>query len=1216
MNKLSKLLAWRSWLNRENLLATAQKPRVKKTGITLLAAFLGICATLYFAGPPLLKSYLTDTLSQKLGRKVTVGAIHVNPLALSVTVDNFTLAEADGKTSFVAFRELYANAQLASLAFGGPVLREIRLTEPKLRLQRNLDETYNFQDLLEKFTPPPATPAQKPEKSKPLSFSLNNIQILGGQIDFDDRPQHKMHTVRNLRVVIPFLSDLFYRVDDYVQPEFSAVVNGARLDLSGQSKPFEKDRESSLELKLDRLQLGTYLSYVPKKLYFTLPSGALSTDLKIAFQQPQDQAPKLSISGTATLRDLALNEAKDVPTLKLKQLTVNLRSVEPLVKRFAIDSVAASDGELYVRRDRNGRLNLANLVEPDKTDEPLPWFEIKQATLDRVAVQVRDEAVPHPFETLLNVEHIGAQGIGSEKGHSGKIDFSATGPEGASLKANADLVLQPLGVQGSVTLAALPIKAFAPYYDQALALQISQGTLGLATRFNLAQAAEPSKDKNPELAVTLSELGVQVANLKARQVGDKNDLLQLGNLDIQGGALDLGKQRIALGEVALKNTQLNVVRDSAGKINLTQLVRASSSTPAKAPTKAGAAWQYEIAKIIVDGTALRLRDEALKTQTANIGLEHIQAHVEHLSSAPKSIANLSLNAQMGRSGRIALDGKFSPQPLTAKLQVNLKNVPILPAQPYFSDKVHITVTSGTLSARGKLDANLAAEPVVRYNGTAQINQFASVDQVNSNDFLKWDSLYFGGIQVVSAPLKLAIGEIALSNFYSRLIINPDGTLNVQHIVGGSAQAAAGETAAPATPQVEAAQAAPAVAAAPTTPAAVTPITIGRVVLQGGQVNFSDRFIKPNYSANLTNIGGRVSGLSSDLATTADVELRGQVDNTAPVEILGKVNPLSGNLFLDLAASAKGVDLPTATPYSARYAGYPIIKGKLSMDVKYRIENKKLSAENHIVLDQLTFGDKVESPDATKLPVLLAVALLRDRNGVIDINLPISGSLDDPKFSIGGIVVRVIINLIGKALTSPFALLGSLFPNSEQLSYIEFEDGQARLDAAAATKIQNLAQALEQRPALKLDITGRVDPQGDKEGLRRASIERKVKAVKFEILSKQGKAPVSLDEVKVEPAEYPKLLKEAYSREKFAKPRNVIGFAKDLPVPEMEKLMLTNAVIGDDDLRQLALRRARAVADALAKTGKVSADRVFVLEPKLSADPKDKLKNSRVDFSLK
>jgi hypothetical protein len=264
---------------------------------------------------------------------------------------------------------------------------------------------------------------------------------------------------------------------------------------------------------------------------------------------------------------------------------------------------------------------------------------------------------------------------------------------------------------------------------------------------------------------------------------------------------------------------------------------------------------------------------------------------------------------------------------------------------------------------------------------------------------------------------------------------------------------------------------------------------------------------------------------------------------------------------------------------------------------------------------------VDSPTATKLPVLLAVALLKDRNGVIDINLPVSGSLDDPEFSVGGIVFKVIINLLVKAVTSPFALLGSIFGGGEQLAYIEFEPGRAGLDQVAQDKVQSLTKALADRPALKLDITGRVDPEADKEGLRQVALEHKVKAVKFESLGKQENGPASVDEVKVDPAEYPKLLKQAYGREKFPKPRNVIGLAKDLPVPEMEKLMLTNTTITDDDLRQLAIRRARAVADAIARTGKVGAERVFVLEPKLKVVADEKgapagAKASRVDFSLK
>lgn len=634
-------------------------------------------------------------------------------------------------------------------------------------------------------------------------------------------------------------------------------------------------------------------------------------------------------------------------------------------------------------------------------------------------------------------------------------------------------------------------------------------------------------------------------------------------------------------------------------------------------------------KVALDDIGARWRDEMPAAGTADIWIEKIQGQVEDISSAPNSVVKLALKAQVGRSGNVGVEGSIVMAPqMSAKLQLKASNLPILPAQPYFADKVHIRVTNGTVSASGSIHAQLAKQTRIKYQGSVQVNKFASVDNFMQNDFLKWEKLHFSGVNIATEPLNVAIREISLSNFYSRLVINPDGSLNVQHVMGkeeDNGQAVAGQVGAPAPQETtrKALAKAPGTTSPPIDPGIPppAPVKIGRLLLQDGRVLFSDHFIKPNYSANLTQLGGRVSGLSSNLATTADVEIRGQVDDAAPVEILGQINPLSGNLFLDLAVSVKGVDLPTATPYSAHYAGYPITKGKLSMDVKYHIENRELQAENRVMLDQLTFGDKVESPNATKLPVLLAVALLKDRNGVIDLNLPISGSLDDPQFSVGGVILRVIINLITKAVTSPFALLGSLFGGGAELSYIEFEPGRTDLDKTSLEKISSLAKALQDRPGLKLDITGRIDPSTDKEGLRRKTLERNVKSVKFKRLAKQPNGPASLDEVHIDPAEYPKLLKQAYSQEKFPKPRNVIGLAKDLPVPEMEKLMLNNTAVSDDDLRQLALRRARVVADAIAKTGIVANERVFVLEPKIEIDAGTKeaavkARASRVDFSLK
>jgi hypothetical protein len=495
-----------------------------------------------------------------------------------------------------------------------------------------------------------------------------------------------------------------------------------------------------------------------------------------------------------------------------------------------------------------------------------------------------------------------------------------------------------------------------------------------------------------------------------------------------------------------------------------------------------------------------------------------------------------------------------------------------------------------------------------YKGSLTLGDLVAVDKVNNADFLKWKSLYLGAIDFRLQPMAVNVGEVALSDFYSRLILSKEGRLNVQDIVRTSGSAAKPDDATPpaAAPKT--------VESAAANPQAAVPVRIGKVTLQGGTVNFSDFFVKPNYTVNVTKVAGRVSGLSSTADTVADLELRGSYANSAPVQVVGKLNPLAAKSFLDIKAEVKGVDLVAFSPYSGKYAGYNIDKGKLSLNVAYKLENKQLTADNRLFIDQLTFGDKVESPDATKLPVNLAIALLKNNRGEIDLNLPISGSLDDPEFSIGGLVVKVIINLFVKAVTSPFALLGSMFGGGEELSNIEFAPGRSTVNDASTKRLESLAKALTERDSLKLEITGRADPEADKEGIKRVAVDRAVKAEKLKDQLKKGGEGGSVDAVEITPADYPVYLQRAYKEAKFPKPRNLIGMQKELPVEEMEKLMLANIPATDEDVQQLALRRAENVQSWLIDEGKVPPERMFLVEPKAEAGDKDK--GSRVDFSLR
>jgi hypothetical protein len=336
-----------------------------------------------------------------------------------------------------------------------------------------------------------------------------------------------------------------------------------------------------------------------------------------------------------------------------------------------------------------------------------------------------------------------------------------------------------------------------------------------------------------------------------------------------------------------------------------------------------------------------------------------------------------------------------------------------------------------------------------------------------------------------------------------------------------------------------------------------------------------------------------------------------------MEITGKVHPFKKNLFVDLKASLRDFNLSPLTPYSGTYAGYKIEKGSLSFDLKYLISDMKLDAENKVVIDQLTLGDRVESPQATKLPVGLAITLLRDSEGKINLDIPLTGRIDDPEFSVWRIVLQVIVNLLTKVATAPFALLGSLFGGGEELSYIEFDAGSSIIPEPGEKKIETLVKALKAKPALKLDIAGGVDMERDREGLIQYQFQRKLKAQKLNESIRKGEKVESVDEITIDKQEYDRYLKRAYSAEKFPKPRNIVGMEKGLPNEEMEKLMMTHIVVKEDDLRLLATKRAETVSEALREKGEFESGRVFVIEPKtLQPEAKKDVKNSRVDFKLK
>lgn len=573
-----------------------------------------------------------------------------------------------------------------------------------------------------------------------------------------------------------------------------------------------------------------------------------------------------------------------------------------------------------------------------------------------------------------------------------------------------------------------------------------------------------------------------------------------------------------------------------------------------------------------------------------------------------------------KHGTLALDGTLTAQPLTLKTSVDLSKFDAASLAPYVASSLNATVRSVNLGARGQAEFAPAQDgkPMrADWRGAVQVDGLDLQDRVNKAAFLNWKHLGLAKMHVsVAGPkIGLNLGDILLDDFYGDILLNSNARLNVMDILVDKGTAAGSITQDTQTRRTHAAGAAQAkTSKAP--PTSAPDISINSVTLKRGRMIFNDHFVRPNYRAELSAIEGTLTAVSSTRPAPAKVRVTGRVYGTAPLSVSGTVQPFARYLALDLNASAKGVDLPRFTTYSSKYVGYAIERGKLSVDLHYQIKDRALQAGNKVLLNQLTFGKPSDSPDALKLPVLLAVALLKDANGNIDINLPIAGSLDDPQFSIGGIIVQVIVNTITKAVTAPFRLLASAFGGGEDLSRVDFAPGIATLDDTAKSNIATLVKALSDRPSLKMDIIGRADPQADEAGLRQAWVDDKMRAAKARDTGGRGKQADAAG-ITLTDADRAKYLEKVYGDTKIKdKPRNAIGIAKSLPPEQMNALLLAAAPLGKQPLTALAEARAQAVYEQIMADAPDLTDRVFLVAPKPDADGiEDDGPATRVDFSL-
>lgn len=1243
--------------------------RARRIGIGLLIFIVLFGLLGFFAAPPLIRHIAEQQLSKQLDRPATIQRIALNPYTLNLEADGIHLGDKGGQGDFIDIAKLVVRPSWSSLFRGAPIVNEVRLDSPRFHIVRYDAQRFNFTDLIEKFS----TPSPKTE-SKPTQFSVSNIQVNNGRIDFDDRLLNEKHVVDNWTLGIPYIATLASKTDIFVEPKLRARFDGSPIAIDGKTKPFAQSRESEIALKFDGLDVPKLISYVPAKLPVAVTSGLLSSDLAVNFVM-SGETPALRVSGTVDLKDAKVTDHASAPLFAARGVHVAAASLEPLRNAMHFDEIRIDQPVVDLARDKQGVLNVEKLavqpaaaskaaegkpaasgatgasaavaatasgakVEAATKEAPPLDLTIRHFAIDGGTVNVDDRVPATP--TALSLTKLAAtlDGFTMQGKTPAKYTLSTSLSRGGDVTAAGSFNLAEKQVESKLTVAALALPALQPYLGEATRARVLDGTLGATVN------AKADWGKTP-LAAQVADSTVSLKSLKIATPDAKAPAIVLPDASAKIAKVDVATRIAEIASVDVSGLALDVQRLKDGKIDLASLAEPAQAavpkrTVARKAEAAAPSWHYRIDALNVKDSAANFTDLSTP-RPVKLAIKPLDLSVQKISDDLTKPLPVQLKATLNRKGSLNVTGDVTAQPLKLGLKVNGNRLDAAAFEPYFGSALNATIASALLNAQGNLTfAQVKGAPRATYRGDVALVDVRMLDKATSDPFAGWRSLALTNLKANydEKGTDVDAARVTFSNFYGRVLLDAQGRLNLKDVVAketGPAQsltrdASKGEPVplSPGMTPPAAAQAASAAAAQQASVPAAASATVvvkaapppqnpvrmhfGELLLQNGRVTYTDNFIKPNYTANLVAIKGTVGAFGTDSTTSAPVDVAANLAGNGPISIKGSVNPLTEKPALDLTATAHDIELTNLTPYSAKYAGYPITKGKLNVDLHYELANDQLKANNHIFIDQLTFGDHVENDTATRLPVKLAISLLKNTRGQIDVNLPVSGSLSNPEFSVGGLIWRAVLNLIAKAVTSPFSLLAHAFGGGgEDLGYVEFAPGSYQLDDAQQKKLDTVVKMLTEKPSIRLDLIGRVDPARDTSGLGDAYVDRLVRQQKLRDVVGQGESidPMS---VKVEPAEYSKYLTRAYKAADFKKPRNVIGLQKTLPDADMKKALADHAPADDNALRALAQQRAQAVRQYL--DGKIDSSRVFVVAPKLDAKGiEDKGATTRVDFGL-
>lgn len=890
-----------------------------------------------------------------------------------------------------------------------------------------------------------------------------------------------------------------------------------------------------------------------------------------------------------------------------ERLYANLQLDSLWTKALHLSDIELEKSKTEVLFGKDGKLNLIGLFklpasEPTPVDPDAKPFPLR---IDRIklvdgSLHFKDARPSEAIEFLYDKLDFELKNLSTLPEDSANMTLVAIGPNGGQIDWTGNFSLIPLASEGKLKITDGKMKAFWPYVRDAVPLDLESGVLSLSTDYKL------NLSKQTELL--LNNVAVSIAPF-AIKAPDGRPLARLERLDISETTVDLAKQQVVVGKIRSHKLETWAALEADGQLDWQKLFASQPSkpaakanaeppsTPAAAdspkpePATPGKPWQVLLNDVQLRDYKVHLADR--KAQPAvELELSPLNLDLQKFDSLNGSPFLLKLDTGVGKQGKLTADGEVNLAPVSARLNVQTKDIDLRVAQSYISPFIRLELRSGMLGSDLAVNLKSTDPLALSVTGRAQVDQLHTLDTLKTRDFLKWQQLVVEGLNYQHGD-SLSIDKINLLQPYARFMINDDRTTNIDDLL---------------IPQPAEAGAKPAAAKPTASKDKPLGIHIGGIAINDGSANFADFSLTPNFATAIQQLNGSIGTIDSRQAKPASVDIKGKVDRYAPVTIKGAVNPFDPMASLDIATSFKRVELTTLTPYSGKFAGYRIRKGRLNLDLHYVIVKGQLKAENKVVVEQLQLGEKVDSPDAVSLPLKLAIALLKDVDGKISIELPVSGDLNNPQFSVMPIVWQTLRNLIVKAAAAPFKLIGGLVAGggSQDLGTVAFAPGSSELNKDAEAALVKLSQALKERPALRLEIEGTAAKSSDGPLLAEQRLEREYQYNYYKMLQRRGdKVPAKANLLEVPDSEKGPLLEGIYrTRLKVQPPAEWKDLGKEERTAKMREQVIQFWSSSEVLLRELGQERASSIKDYLVDKGQLADDRVYFIDAQLGEAEKD------------